>query len=197
MDALPLLYQSGYMTIKDYDFFGRMYTLGIPNQEVRVGFTEGLLPLVTGMRGSDVQAGFAYRFWKALRANDTDLALRELQAYLEGLPYVEGFKKKLEEVTVAEGFYEWTFYLIFSMLNVYVQTQVKCARGRADMVVFMPDTIYVMELKLNGTALDALKQIEEKGYALRYATDPRPVVKVGMGFSIEKRALTEYLIVED
>ena len=194
MDALPLLYQSGYMTIKDYDFFGRMYTLGIPNQEVRVGFTEGLLPLVTGMRGSDVQAGFAYRFWKALRANDTDLALSELQAYLEGLPYVEGFKKKLEEVTVAEGFYEWSFYLIFSMLNVYVQTQVKCARGRTDMVVFMPDTIYVMELKLNGTAQDALDQINDKGYALRYATDPRPVVKVGMGFSIEKRTLTEYLI---
>ena len=196
MDALPLLYQSGYMTIKDYDFFGRMYTLGIPNQEVRVGFTEGLLPTVAGIRGSDVQAGFAVRFWRALRVKDTDLALRELQAYLEGLPYVEGFKKKLEEVTVAEGFYEWTFYLIFSMLNVYVQTQVKCARGRADMVVFMPDTIYVMELKLNGTAQDALDQINDKGYALRYATDPRPVVKVGMGFSIEKRALTEYKIIE-
>ena len=144
-----------------------------------------------------MQAGFAVRFWRALRVKDTDLALRELQAYLEGLPYVEGFKKKLEEVTVAEGFYEWTFYLIFSMLNVYVQTQVKCARGRADMVVFMPDTIYVMELKLNGTAQDALDQINDKGYALRYATDPRPVVKVGMGFSIEKRALTEYKIIED
>ncbi len=195
-NALPLLYQSGYMTIKKYDFTGQSYTLGIPNKEVRVGFTEGLLPSVTGLEGGEVQMGFAVRFWKALRAKDTDLALRELQAYLEGLPYVEGFKKKLEEVTVAEGFYEWTFYLIFSMLNVYVQTQVKCARGRADMVVFMPDTIYVMELKLNGTAQDALKQIEEKGYALRYATDPRPVVRVGMGFSIEKRALTEYLIVE-
>ena len=197
MDALPLLYQSGYMTIKDYDFFGNIYTLGIPNKEVRVGFTEGLLPTVAGIRGSDVQAGFAVRFWRALRVKDTDLALRELQAYLEGLPYVEGFKKKLEEVTVAEGFYEWTFYLIFSMLNVYVQTQVKCARGRADMVVFMPDTIYVMELKLNGTAQDALDQINDKGYALRYATDPRPVVKVGMGFSIEKRALTEFKIIEN
>ncbi|MBR6978482.1 MAG: ATP-binding protein [Prevotella sp.] len=197
MDALPLLYQSGYMTIKDYDFFGRMYTLGIPNQEVRVGFTEGLLPSVAGIRGSDVQAGFAFRFWRALRAKDTDLALRELQAYLEGLPYVEGFKKKLEEVTVAEGFYEWTFYLIFSMLNVYVQTQVKCARGRADIVVFMPDTIYVMELKLNGTAQDALDQINDKGYALRYATDGRSIVKIGMGFSVEKRALTDYLIVEE
>ena len=197
LDALPLLYQSGYLTIRDYDPFARLYTLGIPNQEVRIGFTEGLLPTVAGIRGGDVQAAFAARFWKALRSKNTDLALRELQAYLEGLPYVEGFKKKLEEVVVAEGFYEWTFYLIFSMLNVYVQTQVKCARGRADMVVFMPDTIYVMELKLNGTAQDALDQIEDKGYALRYATDPRPVVKVGMGFSIEKRALTDYLIVND
>ena len=196
IDALPLLYQSGYLTIKSYDRLMQEYTLGIPNKEVRVGFTEGLLPTVTGLRGSEVQMGFAARFWKALRANDTDLALLELQAYLEELPYVEGFKKKLEEVSAAEGFYEWSFYLIFSMLNVYVQTQVKCARGRADMVVFMPDTIYVMELKLNGTAQDALDQINDKGYAKRYATDPRLVVKVGIGFSVEKRAMTDYRIVE-
>jgi len=194
MDALPLLYQSGYLTIKDYDRLDMAYTLGIPNKEVRVGFTEGLLPTVAGIRGADVQMGFAARFWRALRKDDTDLAMRELQAYLEGLPYVEGFKKKLEEVTVAEGFYEWTFYLIFSMLNVYVQTQVKCARGRADMVVFMPDAIYVMELKINGTAQEALDQIDSRGYAQRYATDGRRIVKVGMSFSIEKRALEEYII---
>ena len=193
-NALPLLYQSGYVTIKNYDRLMQEYTLGIPNKEVRVGFTEGLLPTVTGLEGGDVQMGFAARFWKALRADDTDLALRELQAYLESLPYVEGFKKKLEEVATAEGFYEWSFYLIFSMLNVYVQTQVKSARGRADMVVFMPDTIYVMELKINGTAQDALDQIESKGYAERYATDGRRIVKVGMGFSVEKRAMTEYII---
>ena len=195
-NALPLLYQSGYLTIKDFDFLDQTYTLGIPNKEVRVGFTEGLLPSVTGMEGADVQMGFAVRFWRALRADDTDLALRELQAYLEGLPYVEGFKKKLEEVTVAEGFYEWTFYLIFSMLNVYVQTQVKCANGRTDMVVFMPDTIYVMELKINGTAQDALQQIEQKGYARRYATDGRRIVKAGMAFDTEKRSLTEFCVVD-
>jgi len=194
LDALPLLYQSGYLTIKDYDRWGQMYTLGIPNKEVRVGFTEGLLPAVAGMRGSDVQAGFALRFWRALRQNDTDLALRELQAYLEGLPYIEGFKKKLEEVNTAEGFYEWSFYLIFSMLNVYVLTQVKTARGRTDMVVFMPDAIYVMELKINGTAQEALDQINERGYALRYATDGRRIVKAGIGFSVEKRAMTGYVI---
>ena len=196
VDALPLLYQSGYLTIKDYDRIGEEYTLSIPNKEVRVGLTKGLLPLVTGMAAEGVRAGFAVRFWRALRTNDTHLALEELQAYLESLPYIEGFKKKLEEVTTAEGFYEWSFYLIFSMLNVYVQTQVKCARGRADMVVFMPDAIYVMELKINGTARDALDQIEQKGYALRYATDGRRIVKVGMGFSVEKRAMTEYIIEE-
>ncbi len=167
-----------------------MFTLGLPNKEVRVGFTEGLLPAISGIEGSDVQAGFAVRFWRALRADDTDLALRELQAYLEELPYVEGFKKKLEEVSTAEGFYEWSFYLIFSMLNVYVQTQVKCARGKADMVVFMPDTIYVMELNINGTAQDALDQINDRGYA----TDGRRIVKAGIGFSVEKRAMTGYII---
>ena len=123
------------------------------------------------------------------------------------------------KVATAEGFYEWSFYLIFSMLNVYVQTQVKAAiereeshacmdssereqvrpkakyaRGRADMVVYMPDAVYVMELKINGTAQDALDQIESKGYAERYATDGRRIVKVGMGFSVEKRAMTEYII---
>ena len=146
------------------------------------------------MEAEGVRAGFAVRFWRALRVGDTDLALRHLQAYLEELPYVEGFKKKLEEVAVAEGFYEWSFYLIFSMLNVYVQTQVKCARGKADMVVFMPDTIYVMELKINGTAQDALDQINDRGYALRYATDGRRIVKAGIGFSVEKRAMTGYII---
>ncbi len=195
-NALPLLFQSGYLTIKDYDFDGDYYTLGIPNQEVRVGFTEGLLPIIAGLEAADVQTCFALRFRNALRSGDTDLAMRELQAYMAGLPYVEGFKKKLEEVAVAEGFYEWSLYLIFSMLNVYVQTQVKCANGRADMVVFMPDAIYVLELKLNGTAKEALEQIDNKGYALRYATDPRRVVKVGMAFSVEQRSLTDYIIEE-
>ena len=195
-NALPLLYQAGYLTIKDYDKLTEEYTLSIPNKEVRVGLTKGLIPVYTGMDTEGVRSGFAIRFWKALRANDTDLALREMQAYLESLPYVEGFRKKLEEVSVAEGFYEWSFYLIFSMLNVYVQTQVKCARGRADMVVFMPDTIYVMELKINGTAQDALDQIRDKGYALRYATDGRRIIKAGIGFSVEKGAMTEYIIEE-
>ena len=194
LDALPLLYQSGYLTIKGYDREAQMYTLSIPNQEVRVGYAEGLLPYYTGLRGSDVQAGFALKFWRALKKNDINLALEELKAYMAGIPYVEGFKKKLADAANAEGFYEYTLYLIFSMLNVYVRTQVKCSKGRADMIVWMPDTIYVMELKVNGTAEDALRQIEEKGYAKPYYTDGRKVVKVGIRFLPETMTVEEWKI---
>ncbi|MBO5538973.1 MAG: ATP-binding protein [Prevotella sp.] len=194
LDALPLLYQSGYLTIKGYDREAQMYTLSIPNQEVRVGYAEGLLPYYTGLRGSDVQAGFALKFWRALKKNDINLALEELKAYMAGIPYVEGFKKKLADTARAEGFYEYTLYLIFSMLNVYVRTQVKCSKGRADMVVWMPDAIYVMELKVNDTAEAALRQIEEKGYAKPYYTDGRKVVKVGIRFLPETMTVEEWKI---
>ena len=194
--ALPLLYQTGYLTIKGYDRDSFAYTLGIPNQEVRLGFVDGLLPTYIGLEGADVQMGFALKFWRALRANDLDLALREMQAYLAGLPYIEGFKKKLEDISNAEGFYEWSFYLIFNMLNVYAKTQVKCAGGRIDMVVYMPDTVYVFELKVNGTAAEALKQIDMKGYAIAYQTDGRKVVKAGVSFSTESKTIKDWVIAE-
>ena len=192
--ALPLLYQSGYLTIKGYDRETQAYTLAIPNQEVRVGYTEGLLPAYVGLDGSEVQMGFAMKFWRSLKKGDTEQALRDMQAYLAGIPYVEGFKKKLEEVSNAEGFYEYTFYLVFSMLNVYARTQVKCAGGRADVVVWMPDAIYVMELKVNGTAQEALQQIEAHGYARPYEQDGRRVVKIGVSFSMQTKTVEEWII---
>ena len=194
-NVLPLLYQSGYLTIKDYERESQIYTLGIPNQEVRVGFTDGLMPAYIGMEGWCVQTGFALKFWQALRKNDLDLALREMQAYLAGLPYVEGFKKKLEEVSNKEGFYEYTFYLIFTMLNVYARTQVRTSNGRADVVVEMPNVIYVMELKVDKSAKEALEQIDTKGYAIPYQTESRKIVKVGVNFSSETKTLTEWIIV--
>ena len=193
-DALPLLYQSGYLTIKGYDRETATYTLAIPNQEVRVGYIEGLLPAYTGLNSNDVTMGFALKFWRSLKLGDTEQALRHMQAYLAGIPYVEGFKKKLAEVSNVEGFYEYTFYLVFSMLNVYVRTQVKCAGGRADVVVFMPDAIYVMELKMNGTVREALQQIEDKGYARPYEHDGRRVVKIGVSFSMQTKTVEEWLI---
>ena len=192
--ALPLLYQTGYLTIKSYDKESFIYTLGVPNQEVRVGLVEGLLPVYVGLRRDNVQTGFALKFWQALKKNDLDLALREMQAFFAGLPYVDGFKKKLEDVSNLEGFYEWSMMLIFNMLNVYVQTQVRCAGGRADMVVKMPDTIYVIELKVNGTAQEAMDQIEKKGYATPYLTDGRKVVKVGVKFSTETQTIEDWIV---
>ena len=193
-DALPLLYQSGYLTIKDYDRESEMYTLGIPNQEVRIGYTQGLLPAYSGLTSSNVQTGFALKFWRALKKNDINQALLDMQSYLAGIPYVEGFKKKLEDAATVEGFYEYTLYLIFSMLNVYVRTQVKVSGGRTDVVVFMPDVIYVMELKVNGTAQEALNQIRDKGYALPYLSDGRQVQAVGISFDIKKRNIAEWKV---
>ena len=103
-----------------------------------------------------MEKGFALKFWRALKKNDLELALQEMKAFLAAVPYVEGFKKKLEEAATAEGFYEYTLWLIFNMLNVYARTQVKCANGRIDFVVQMPDTTYVFELKVHGTAQQAL-----------------------------------------
>ena len=191
---VPLLYQSGYLTIKSYDREIEIYTLAIPNREVRIGYTDGLLPVYVGLEGEDVQAGFAMRFWRALKGGDIDKAMEEMQTYLAGVPYVEGFKKKLAEAASREGFYEYTMYLIFSMLNVYARTQVKCAGGRVDMVVEMPDAVYVLELKISGTAEEALQQIDTKGYALPYQADGRKVVKVGVKMNEETRTVEEWKV---
>ncbi len=193
-DALPLLYQSGYLTIKDYNREEDIYQLSIPNQEVRIGLVEGLLPTYIGIESETTKIGFALKFWRALKKDNIELAMSEMKAYFASLPYIEGFKKKLEEVATVEGFYEWSMYLIFSMLNVYVQTQVKCSGGRADMVVHMPNTTYVFELKINGTAQQALDQINSHGYAIPYKTEGNKVVKVGVNFSTETKNIEDFRI---
>jgi hypothetical protein len=192
--ALPLLYQSGYITIKDYDRETDSYILSIPNKEVRVGLIDGLIPAYIGLDSGLVQDGFALKFYRALRKDDIETALEEMKAFLAGIPYVEGFKKKLAEAAASEGFYEYTFWLIFNMMNVYARTQVKCHGGRIDFVVKMPETTYVFELKVNGTAHEALDQINSKGYALPYQTEGRGIVKIGIKFNREKMTIEDYQI---
>ena len=119
--------------------------------------------------------------------------MQEMKSYLASLPYIEGFKQKLQEAATTEGFYEYTMYLIFSMLNVYVQTQVKCAGGRIDMVVNMPNAVYVFEFKIRGTAQQALQQIEDKGYAIPYETRGK-VVKIGVKIDVQKRTIEDWAI---
>ena len=168
--------------------------MSIPNQEVRIGYAKGLLPVYTGLDDADVQVGFALKFWRALKQGDVNLAMHHMQSYMAGIPYVEGFKQKLADAATAEGFYEYTMYLIFSMLNVYARTQVKCAGGRTDMVVWMPDTVYVFELKVNGTAEEALDQIDSRGYAIPYEADGRKVTKIGVRFNPDTRIPEEWVI---
>lgn len=192
-DALPLLYQAGYLTIKDYDATTEMYTLALPNKEVRTGLIRGLIPRYLGLNSRDAQ-GFAVRLWKALRVDDIEQALQEMKSYLASLPYVEGFKKKLEDPATREGFYEYTFYLIFSMLNLYARTQVKCISGRIDMVVKMPTTLYVFEFKVDGAAQDALSQIDTRGYAIPYQAGDRRIVKVGVSFSSTSRTIEDWMV---
>ena len=192
-DALPLLYQSGYLTIKKYDRLSDTYILAIPNKEVRTGLVSGLIPAYTGLKRNDTQ-GFALRFWRTLFHNDIDGAMKEMKAFLAGIPYVEGFQKKLEEVKNYEGFYEYTFWLIFNMFNVYAQTQVKCQGGRIDFVMQMPACTYVFELKVNGTAQQAMDQINSKGYYLPYDSTDRRVVKVGVQFDRNTMTIGEYII---
>ena len=195
--ALPLLYQSGYVTIKGYDRESETFILSIPNKEVLVGLIDGLIPTYLGLDSGSVRDGFALKLWRALKKNDIDAAMDELKAYLASVPYVEGFKKKLADAAFSEGFYEYSFYLIFSMLNVYVKTQVKCHGGRIDFVALMPDTTYIFEFKTNGTAQDAIEQINNKGYDLPYRTEGRKVVKIGVQFDCRSMTVGDYIVEKD
>lgn len=194
-DALPLLYQSGYLTIKSYDQDFGSYMLGIPNKEVKVGLTEHLLPLYTH-RSDMVNGGFIQDFCRALLREDMEKALHVLRAYLAGIPYPEGGKEILQDMGKSEYYYETIFYLMFSFMNRHVKTQVKTCRGRADMVMFTATTIYVFELKINKSAQEALEQIDQKGYMIPYTADGRKLVKCGISFSTETRTIEDWMIKE-
>lgn len=190
-DAIPMMYQAGYLTIRDYDPESDTYTLAIPNREVSVGLTECLMKTYTGLTKNGVRQGFAIKFYRSLKNDDIETALDELDAFLESLPYVEGFKQKLDEAPFREGFYEYTFFLIFSMMEAYVQTQVKRWRGRIDMVVHMPQTTYLFEFKIRDDADNAIRQMDERRFAESYQTYGRRVVKVGILFDTESWSIKE------
>ena len=155
---LPLLYQTGYLTIKGYSAEDESYTLGYPNREVREGFLKGLLNSYRGSEG--MSASFVLQFNRALKNNDIDGALERMQSFLAGIPY------DLENKS--EKHFQTIIYLIFSLLGYYTQAEVKSAIGRANAVCRTKDRIYVFEFKVDGSAEDALRQIDEKGYLIPY-----------------------------
>ena len=190
--VLPILYQSGYLTIKDYDPDSRLYTLNFPNTEVKVGFLENFLTDMTGT--GDNSEGFAGRFYKSLLRHDLEGAMCLMQSYFASIPYLDHGNKDLDELTRFEAYYEVIMYVVFSIFNCRVFTQVKTALGKADVVVFMNDATYVMELKINGTAQEALEQINSRDYGVPYQGTGKPVIKIGISFSREKRTISEWII---
>lgn len=157
-NVLPVLYQTGYLTIKDYDRALHLYTLGYPNKEVKIGFTQGLLAQYKNK--STTGSGFVAKFFVAMYKHDIDAALTLMQSYLAGIPY------DLENKS--EKHFQTIIYLIFSLLGYYTQAEVKSAVGRADAVCRTKDRVYVFEFKVDGSAEEALRQIDEKGYLIPY-----------------------------
>ena len=185
-DAVPLLYQSGYITIKDYNKMLDLYTLDIPNKEVRLGLMEGLLPYYVNNKTPEATTMVAYLFYD-IQNGDMDAALHRLQEFLSTIPYCDN--------TRFEGHYQQVFYIIFSLLGYYVDVEVRTPRGRVDIVLRTKTTLYVMELKLDKSAGEAMEQIDLKNYPERFALCGLPVVKVAVSFDSERCTIGDWRII--
>ena len=184
-DITPLLYQSGYITIKDCDEITGQYLLDLPNKEVRIGLLKSLLPLYLPHRSIEGKNMVA-NMYRALRVRNMDMALQHLQQFLATVPYAEN--------TNYEGHYQQLLYVIFSLLGMYVDVEVRTPHGRVDMVLRTADTLYLVELKLDQTAEAAMQQIDLKNYPERFALCGLPIVKVGINFDREKRTISDWKI---
>ena len=185
-DAVPLLYQSGYITIKDDNKMLDLYTLDIPNKEVRLGLMESLLPHYVDNKTPEATTMVAYLFYD-IQNGDMDAALHRLQEFLSTIPYCDNTK--------FEGHYQQVFYIIFSLLGYYVDVEVRTPRGRVDIVLRTRTTLYLMELKLNKSAGEAMEQIDLKNYPERFALCGLPIVKVAVSFDSERCTIGDWKII--
>ena len=186
----PLLYQTGYLTIKSYNASIHSFTLGFPNEEVKYGFLNQLLPAYIPKWGLDDSFSII-TFIMAFQSGNIDEFMNLLRAYYASIPYdLEDNRDKDEK------YYQLVFYLLFTNLGQFVDTEVKSAQGRADAVVKTTDSIYVFEFKMGGnsTAEEALAQIDDKGYLIPYIADHRRLVKIGIEFSPEAKGIKRWLV---
>jgi len=190
-DYIPLLYQSGYLTIKEYDRELNEFTLGFPNEEVKYGFLNELLPQFTPSFGTSSSKFSVTGFIKLLRVGNIEGTMKMLQAYFATIEY-DAIPKRLQ----VEKFYQFVFWQLFTLMGQFVQTEVKSSKGRADAVVKTADCIYVFEFKMdeNATAEEALAQINSKNYAIPYSADHRKIIKIGVEFSLTEKGLKRWLI---
>ena len=183
----PLLYQSGYITIKDYDRETTLYTLDFPNKEIKVGLFQSLLPnYIEGMYAQNGGVTIA-RMSALIRKKQMDEALQLLQTFLGTVPYCN--------VTNYEGHYQQMLFIIFSLLtNFVVDVEVHTPKGRVDIVLLTQTELYIIELKLNKDAQNAMQQINLKNYRQRFALSGKPITKVGINFDSTQGNITDWVI---
>ena len=183
----PLLYQSGYITIKGYDKMSQLFTLDLPNKEIKVGLFESLMPYyLEGMYAEEGDVAIA-QMSVLIRQGDMDGALRLLQEFLGTVPYCNN--------TNYEGHYQQVLFIIFTLLTHFVvDVEVHTPNGRVDVVMETEDTLYLIELKLNKSAQAAMQQINLKQYDQRFARCGKPIVKVGVNFDAKKGNIEDWII---
>lgn len=184
-NPLPLLYQSGYLTLKSYDERFDSFILGFPNREVEQGFIKYLLPFYTPK--TDKKSTFVIaRFVKDVENGDAEGFMHRLQDFFADGDY--------QVVGDTEKYFQNTLYVFFRLLGFYVNVERHTSNGRMDVLIQTPDYIYILELKVNQTAAVALQQIEEKGYALPFASDPRQLFRIGINFSTDTKLIDDWQI---
>lgn len=189
-NPIPILFQAGYLTIKEYIQDSNLYRLGFPNDEVRYGFLKNLLPSYTSLRPDETGVS-VWRFVEDMRAGNVDAFMERMKAIIAGVPYDNLPKDK---TALREQNYQTAVYLIFKLIGQFTQTEVHCAKGRADCIVQTKDAVYIFEFKLNasGSAEDAVAQIKEKGYAAPYKTCGKKIVAVGSSFDETARTIKDW-----
>lgn len=189
---LPMIYQSGYLTIKEYDRRMETYLLDYPNNEVRKGFLSILASNYLKPKGKEV-TGWITDAVRTLEQGDTQSFLRSLTAFLASIPYDS--HGSLKDIDMTEKHFQYTFYLLLRLVGVYC-TAIHCedrqSYGRVDCILELGDYVYIFEFKMDGTAREALEQIEKAGYAKPYLTDKRKVVCIGVNFSSDTRTVEDW-----
>lgn len=183
---LAMMFQTGYLTIKGYDKRRQLYRLGIPNREVREGLFGDLGSIYLNRQQLKVKKqALDIRFY--LEDGEVEQAMRCIKSYLAGIPYE--LSNGMPEI-----YFENNLYILFNLIGIDAHAEWHTSSGRIDMLLRMPDYIYVMELKLDGTPREALEQIEDREYALQFEHDGRKIVKIGINFSKETRNIDSWII---
>lgn len=190
-DPLPIIYQSGYLTIKGYEPEFGLYKLGFPNREVEEGFVKYLFPHYININALKVSTELK-QLVREVESGNYDAFFRRLQSFFADTPYEVIAGQKPERDT--ELHYQNVLFIVFRLVGLYTKVEYHTSNGRIDLVLQTDRYIYIMEFKLNGTAEEALRQIDEKQYALPFANDERKLFKIGVNFSSETRNIEKWMV---